>query len=178
MKPLIMPDAKERLRRRSQRRQAFTASALVFEPKSETLMRARTADLGPDGCFIDTLNPFAPGTSVKIRIEKGGATFEALARVVYSLTSMGMGLAFYSVGPEQLWVLHEWLGDANEALTPDFTLPAGVEDFPGAVARERSKDVHCEALTRLIDELMGQGLLSQEKGNAILETLSHCPEKG
>jgi hypothetical protein len=171
-----MPDVREKLRRRSQRRQAFTASALVFEPKSETLLRARTADLGPDGCFIDTLNPFTPGTSVKVRIEKSGATFEALARVVYSLTSMGMGLAFYSVGPEQLWVLHEWMGDTNEALTPDITLPSGAEDFPSAVSslRDRSKDVHCDALSRLIEELMCRGLLSQDKGKAILETLSHC----
>jgi hypothetical protein len=174
-----MPDAQEKLRRRSQRRQAFTASALVLEPKSETLMRARTADLGPDGCFIDTLNPFTPGTSVKVRIEKNGATFEALARVVYSLTSMGMGLAFHSVGPEQLWVLHEWMGDTNEAPT-DISLPSSAEDFPREVSplRDRSKDLHCEALSQLIEALMGQGLLSQAKGNAILETLSHCPEKG
>src|SRR5256885_11610917 len=173
-----MPDTREKLRRRSQRRQTFTASALVFEPKSETLMRARTADLGPDGCFIDTLNPFTPGTSVKVRIEKSGATCEALARVVYSLTSMGMGLAFHSVGPEQLWVLHEWLGDTNEALT-DITLPSSAENFPsgGSCLRDRSKDVHCEAITRLIEELVGQGLLSQDKGDAILETLSRCPEK-
>src|ERR1700736_5291566 len=86
-----MPDAKERLRRRSQHRQPFTASAMIFEPKSETLLRARTADLGPDGCFIDTLNPFAPGAMVKVRIDKSSASFQAWARVVYSLASMGMG---------------------------------------------------------------------------------------
>jgi PilZ domain-containing protein len=175
-----MPDGKEKLRRRSQRRQPFTASALVLEPKSDTLLRARIADLGADGCFVDTLNPFAPGTRVKIRIEKSGATFEALARVVYSLTSMGMGLAFCSAGPEQLWVLHEWLGDTSNALTPDSTLPTGEgEDSPNADSpvKDRSKDIHCEALGRLIAELMDQGLLSEAKGNAILETLSCCSEK-
>ena len=174
-----MHDAKEKLRRRKQRRYPFTATALVFEPKSETLLRARTADLGPDGCFVDTLNPFAPGTKVKVRIEKSGVTFEALARVVYSLTSMGMGLVFHSVGPEQLWVLHEWLADAGDAPPTDVILPPSAEDFlgTGSPLEDGNKDVHCEALSRLIVELMNQGLLSEEKGHAILETLSRCPEK-
>ena len=174
-----MPDAKEKLRRRSQNRQAFTASALVFEPKSETLLRARTADLGPEGCFIDTLNPFAPGTMVKARIEKGGSSFETLARVVYSLNAMGMGLAFQAVAPEQLWVLHEWLGAGGSMLTPETSLAVAAEEFPreAFLSTDRKTDVYCEALSRLIAELMGQGLLSEEKGSAILETLSRCPEK-
>ena len=173
-----MPDAKEKLRRRSQRRQPFTASALVFEPKSETLLRARTADLGSDGCFIDTLNPLAPGTMVKARIDKSGASFEAWARVVYSLASMGMGLVFQAVAPEQLWVLHEWLGDASAALPPEISVPPAAAEYPAAqwLITDSKKDVHSEALTRLIAELMAQGLLSQEKGNAILQTLHRYPK--
>ena len=174
-----MTDAKEKLRRRSQNRQSFTASALVFEPKSETLLRARTADIGPDGCFIDTLNPFAPGTVVKARIEKGGSSFETTAKVVYSLTSMGMGLAFQAVAPEQLWVLHEWLGGAGKALTPEISVAVTAEEFSreSLLTTDRKKDIHSEALSQLIAELMDQGLLSEEKGNAILQTLSRCPEK-
>lgn len=169
-----MPHTKEKLRRRSQHRRSFTASAMVFEPESQTLLRARTADLGPDGCFIDTLNPFAPNMLVRVRIDKGGATFEAWARVVYSLVSMGMGLVFYSVEPEQLWVLHEWLRAAGGAPLPEITLPAAAAEFPEALAStpDRKKDVYGEALSKLISELMTQGLLSEEKGNAILQTLS------
>src|SRR5205085_11723902 len=66
-KQLTMPEANEKLRRRSRSRKPFTASTLVFEPKSETHLRARTGDLGLDGCFVDTLNPFAPGTMLKMR---------------------------------------------------------------------------------------------------------------
>jgi hypothetical protein len=174
-----MPDAKEKLRRRSQRRQAFTASALVFEPKSETLLRARTADLGPEGCFIDTLNPFAPGTMVRARIDKSGTSFEAWARVVYSLASMGMGLFFYTVAPEQLWVLHEWLRDAGGVVMPEISAPPGAEELPpaGPLTADGKKDIHSEALSRLITELMDQGSLSEEKGTAILQTLSRRPEK-
>ena len=123
----------------------------MFEPKSEMLLRARTADLGSDGCFIDTLNPFAKGTSVKVRIEKSGASFEASAKVVYSLDSMGMGLAFNLVGPEQLWVLHEWLGEASGVLAPEVSLPpiegsAFPKNFLAADAK--TKDVHCEVSER------------------------------
>jgi PilZ domain len=169
---------KDRLLRRSNSRQPFTASALVFEPKSEMLLRARTADLGSDGCFIDTLNPFAKGTAVKVRIEKKGASFEASARVVYSLDSMGMGLAFNPVGPEQLWVLHEWLGEAGGAVAPEVALPAikGEISSKDLAAEARTKDVHCEALNEIIQELMGRELISREKGEAILRKLSRCPE--
>jgi len=168
---------KDKLLRRSNRRQHFTASALVFEPKSEMLLRARTADLGSDGCFIDTLNPFAKGTAVKVRIEKKGASFEASAKVVYSLDSMGMGLAFNPVGPEQLWVLHEWLGGASGILEQEVGLPPIEAEIPPKdLAAARTQDVHCEVLNELIQDFMGRGLISAEKGRAILQKLSRCPE--
>jgi len=168
---------KEKLLRRSVSRQHFTASALVFEPQSEMLLRARTADLGSDGCFIDTLNPFAKGTAVKVRIEKKGASFEASARVVYSLESMGMGLAFSPVGPEQLWVLHEWLGGARGVPGQEVGLPPIEAEISAKdLAAARTKDVHCEALSEIIHELMGRSLISAEKGQAILQKLSRCPE--
>lgn len=170
-----MAKADEKLRRRTQRRQQFTASALVFEPKSETLLRARTADLGPDGCFIDTLNPLAAGTQVKVRIEKAGVSFEAWAKVIYALDSMGMGLAFHSVGPEQLWVLQEWLGEEGGSLLPEIKLPPiETEMHAESVAAEaQGKDTQCEAaLAELVIELMAHGLVSEEKGNSILRKLS------
>ena len=181
MSVTINPDMKrsnDKLRRRSQRRQHFTASALVLEPKSETLLRARTADLGADGCFIDTLNPFATGTAVKVRIEKSGACFEAWARVVYSLESMGMGLAFHPVGPEQLWVLHEWLGDASGVLAPEVSLPA-IEGEPAVklqATEARKQDLLCEALNDLVQDFMARGLISGDKGQAILQKLGRCSE--
>jgi len=170
-----MPEADEKLRRRSRSRKPFTASTLVFEPKSETHLRARTADLGLDGCFVDTLNPFAPGTMLKMRIDKGGTSFETWAKVVYSLSSMGIGMVFHFVAPEQLWVLHEWLGDATgDVLLPEISLPSAEEEIPDALfpAADRMNDVHCDALGQLISELT---LISEKKGKAILQTLSRCP---
>jgi hypothetical protein len=173
MADTAMIEPKEKLLRRSQRRSQFTASALVFEPKSEAILRARTGDLGPEGCFIDTLNPFASGTVVKVRINKSSMSFEAWAKVVYSLDSMGMGLAFKPVGPEQLWVLQEWLGDSCGDLLPNISIPQVEKEFS---ARGSRKDIHCEALSELITELIGHGLIPEEKGNAILQKLSRCPQ--
>jgi hypothetical protein len=174
----VSAERKEKLRRRSNSRKPFTASALVFEPKSEMLLRARTSDLGADGCFIDTLNPFAKGSTVKVRIEKKGSSFEAWARVVYSLDSMGMGLAFDAVEPEQLWALHEWLGAESGIMPPEMNLPAlETEIAPKELAAQaKTKDVHCEVLQELIQDLMGRGLVSVEKGQAFLLKLSRCSE--
>lgn len=173
-----MSEVKENLRRRSQTRKPFIASALIFEPKSETRLQARIADLGLDGCFIDTLNPFLPGTTVRVRIDKGGASFESWARVVYSLSSMGMGMVFQLVAPEQMWVLHNWLNDRmGNALLQEMSLPAAPNKIPAPVFRtaDKTKDVHCEALGQLISELINPGLLSEEKGKAILQTLGRSP---
>jgi PilZ domain-containing protein len=174
-----MPEAKEKLRRRSQNRKPFIASVLVYEPKSETRLQARTADLGPEGCFIDTLNPFAPGTMLKLRIEKGGASLESWAKVVYSLSSMGMGMVFHFVTPEQLWVVYEWLGDATGGpVLPEVSLAPAEKEIPAAgfLSTDKRNDVYFDALGQLISELINRGLISQEKGDAILQTLNRCPE--
>jgi hypothetical protein len=93
---------------------------------------------------------------------------------------MGMGLAFHTVPPEQLWVLQEWLGDVGGALPPEISLPLAAAEYPAArfSIADRKKDVYCQALSRLVAELVAQGLLTQEKGDAILQTLNRCPEAG
>jgi hypothetical protein len=57
-------------------------------------------------------------------------------------------------------------------------LPPINAELPGkfAATEARKKDVHCEALTELIHDLMARGLISDEKGQAILQKLSRCPE--
>jgi hypothetical protein len=63
------------------------------------------------GCYLDTINPLPEGTSVRVRITKGEKTFEALAVVRYALPSMGMGIAFTEVPPDQQTVLKGWLDE-------------------------------------------------------------------
>ena len=69
-------------------------------------------------------------------------------------------------------------GGASGVLAPDVNLPPiegeiASKDLAGAA---RAKDVHCEVLNELIQDLMGRGLISVEKGEAILHKLSRCSE--
>ena len=58
-------------------RYPFYAGAEITETKSETKMSARTSELSRHGCYIDMLNPFPLGMSVKVRISYQDQLFEA-----------------------------------------------------------------------------------------------------
>lgn len=98
-------------KKRAVRRCAFVASAEVIEPSSDTKIAARTSELGLGGCYIETLNPFAEGTPVRLRILRDQGVFEAEAKVVYSQASFGMGLAFTAMEPKQRALLEDWLAE-------------------------------------------------------------------
>ena|ERR1700691_287456 len=98
-------------KKRAVRRCAFVASAEVIEPSSDTRISARTSELGLGGCYIETLNPLPEGTSVRLRILRDQGVFEAEAKVVYSHSSFGMGLAFTKIDPKQRALLEDWLAE-------------------------------------------------------------------
>ena len=90
---------------RSERRQSvrfqFTASAQVVDRQTGARFSTRTTDLGPGGCFVDTLVPFPEGTVVHISLSKGQNTFETDGYVVYAQSGLGMGLAYNDLAPDQ-----------------------------------------------------------------------------
>ena len=98
-------------KRRSVRRCPFVASAEVIELSSETRLPARTSELGLGGCYIETLNPFAEGTVVQLRILRDQGVFETKAKVVYCHSNCGMGLSFIEMAPNQRSVLEDWLAE-------------------------------------------------------------------
>src|SRR5580658_10789501 len=87
--------------RRHADRHIFTAAADVVELGSGARFSTRTTDLGPGGCFVDTTNPFAVGSRVRIALHKGKNVFETPGVVVYSQHGLGMGIAFDEIDPEQ-----------------------------------------------------------------------------
>ena len=101
----------EPAKKRAVRRCPFVASAEVIEPSSETRLSARTSELGLGGCYIETLNPFAEGTVVQLRIVRDQGVFESKAKVVYSQGNFGMGLAFTDMAPKQRSILEDWLAE-------------------------------------------------------------------
>jgi PilZ domain len=102
-------------RRQDERREhvrfPFTAAVEAVEPQSDIKLRGRTADISSGGCYVDTISPFILGTTIKIRLTKGGVVFEAEATVVLSQVGMGMGIAFRSAAPNQIRNLRQWLNE-------------------------------------------------------------------
>ena len=49
------------------------------------------------------------GNVVSVKISKDKDSFQAKAKVVYSLVGMGMGLAFVAADPEQVKVFQRWI---------------------------------------------------------------------
>jgi hypothetical protein len=110
--------AKKFAKPRAVRRCPFVASVEVTELGSGTRLSARTSEVGLGGCYVDALNPFAAGTEVKLRIVRDQGAFEAVAKVVYSDPSFGMGLSFVDIAPEQRLILENWLEEIVLQLRP------------------------------------------------------------
>lgn len=85
---------------------------------SETRLSARTSELGLGGCYVETLNPFSEGTLVQLRILRDQGVFEATAKVVYSHSNFGMGLAFTEMLPDQRALLEDWLAELVTQFRP------------------------------------------------------------
>lgn len=103
--------AKEYGQRRAAKRCTMVASAEVTDISSDTRLSARISEIGIGGCYVDALNPFPVGTIVNLRILRDQGAFEAQGKVVYCDSTMGMGIAFTEIAPEQRSVLEDWLAE-------------------------------------------------------------------
>jgi len=95
--------------RRSAPRFAFIASAEVQDESNGSRLPSRISDLSLSGCYVDIINPFPDGTSVRVKIYTTTQNFEASATVAYAHAHLGMGLSFRNVNPDSLAVLQNWL---------------------------------------------------------------------
>ncbi len=101
----------EEFERRSAPRYPLITAAEMTDLNSGTQLSARTSDLGLEGCYVDTLNPFREDTLVRLRLLRDSSEFETLARVVCRHAGFGMGLAFIDPVPEQRSVIEAWLAE-------------------------------------------------------------------
>src|SRR5215471_17848797 len=77
--------------RRGGDRHLLIASAEIVELSSGARFSTRTTDLGPGGCFVDTLTPFPVGSKVRVTVFRADTKFESEGKVVYSQPGLGMG---------------------------------------------------------------------------------------
>jgi len=102
----------ERERRRSPRR-IFIASAELFEEQSDIRVASRVSELSLHGCYLDMMNPFPPGTIIRLKIVSGDLTFECKARVIYATLNQGCGVGFLDVEPKYEYMVKRWMEEAH-----------------------------------------------------------------
>ena len=100
----------ERERRRTPR-YIFIASAELYEERTDVRVASRVSELSLNGCYLDMMNPFPPGTLVLLKIFAGELTFQSKGKVVYATPNVGAGIAFLEVEPKYEYILKRWLED-------------------------------------------------------------------
>lgn len=95
--------------RRGTNRHAITAVAEIVDVASGARFATRTSDLGPGGCFVDSLTPFPIGSKVRVSVRESDTEFEVGGTIVYSQVGLGMGIAFDALTFEQRMDLEGWL---------------------------------------------------------------------
>lgn len=149
--------------RRRNLRFPFSATVEVVESKSGTRVTGRTTDLGLGGCYVDTLSPLPVGAEAKIRIVRENETFEAQARVVYSLMGMGMGLAFVAAQPKQVRLFQRWVQEISGQ---------GAPQQAAEVKRvEQTQTLQNVVLSDLILTLIQKKVLTEREGKDLLHKL-------
>jgi len=118
---------------------------------------------------VDTLSPFPVGSVVSIKITRDKDSFQAKAKVVYSLVGMGMGLAFVAADPEQVKVFQRWILELSGQQIPALSTP---ENSQAHTPLENGENEQQYVLKELIIALMRKGVLDQVDGNAMLRKLN------
>lgn len=149
--------------RRSAVRYQLTVSAEVIELKSGTRFSTRTTDLGPGGCFVDTLMPLPVGSDVNIRLYKDNMSIEASGTVTFSQAGLGMGIAFAEMPPEKQMAFDAWLAELT------MVRPASFETHRFAPRSVHGRDKSSALAHRLIRLLVKRNLITEAEATALLE---------
>jgi PilZ domain len=145
--------------RRCATRSPFIAPVEMEEMRTGSRIRARTSDLSPQGCYVDTLNPLPVGAAVRLQIQRAGMILDVLANVSSRHVGSGMGLVFGELTGAQKAVLESWLGELG--LPPRMVFENA---FPPSKVGPADED----CAVRLVQLLLRKGLLSQSEATEVL----------
>ncbi|HWG59403.1 MAG TPA: PilZ domain-containing protein [Candidatus Acidoferrales bacterium] len=146
--------------RRTGNRHLFTASADVLDIASGARFSARTTDLGPGGCFVDTLVPFPVGSRVRVSVRKSKREFQTEGVVVYSQQGLGMGIAFSDLSAKQREALHTWIVELAGVRF------SAAEPAPQKPER-RESETPGTAMMRLVQLLVSKGIMSEAEAASV-----------
>jgi hypothetical protein len=91
----------------------FIAVGEIAHTESEGQLGCRVTTLSLYGCYVEIPNTLPIGREVAIKIFAESECFAATAKVIYQLSSSGMGLAFEEVSPKSGALLRQWLLKSN-----------------------------------------------------------------
>jgi hypothetical protein len=149
--------------RRSGDRHMFTAGAEIVELGSGARFSTRTTDLGPGGCFVDTLVPLPVGARVHVSVRKGKTQLDTNGVVVYSQTGLGMGIAFDTLDQSQRDSLEKWLIEITGSRAIVFQDVTSNSKTPAAPQQSDK-----EAVARLVRLMISKGLITAAEGSSVL----------
>jgi hypothetical protein len=158
--------------KRSCPRFPFSPAVEALDLHADRRIKGRLSDISRNGCYVDTINPFAKDAAVKLTVTRDNESFKTQAKVVYSKTGMGMGLSFTTAEPDQLRILGSWLNELSGGRTKE-------EDQSNLfLQREPPKNADAELreLRKIISELVallnGKNILDDSEGMSLLRKLA------
>jgi len=147
--------------RRCGTRSPFIAPVEMVEMETGSRIKARTSDLSPQGCYVDTLNPLPVGASVRLQIHRAGLVLDALANVSARHVGSGMGLVFGELTGSQKAVLETWLSELGLPPRTTFENPFALSN------KAPAQETDCAV--RLGRMLVRKGVLSQSEAKEVLD---------
>jgi len=97
--------------RRRSVRYPFLAAAELTESASGSRLEVSTSNLGPNGCYLDTITPLPQAMVLNIQITYQGKVFAAGGVVAHSHPNMGMGVKFIALESGCASLLETWLNE-------------------------------------------------------------------
>jgi len=158
--------------RRKSVRYAISATAEVVDLRTRTRVAGRATDLGPNGCYVDSMSPFSVGSCVGVRLACEEHSFYGKADVIYAHPGMGMGLLFTDLAPDQNQILDEWILTLSGKA--DLPMPFAPSNNPGAEKQvgEQSGSPLFNAVTGLLNALERKGLLDSAEIRLLRDKLT------
>ena len=101
-----------RERRRAPRYQ-LVAEAEIVSPLSDVCLKARTSDVSPVGCFMNTTFSLPLGTEIRLQLKYEQTTPITSGAVARSEPSMGFGVSFTNMKEAQKILLQRWLQELS-----------------------------------------------------------------
>jgi hypothetical protein len=150
----------------------FSPAVEALDLLADTRIMGRLSDISRNGCYVDTINPFAKDATVTLTVRKDNQSFKTQAKVVYSKMGMGMGLLFTTAEPDQLRILGSWLHELSGGRMDQEEQTNVFQQRETA----KSTDVELQELRKVVCELVallnGKNILNDSEGMTLLRKLA------